>query len=313
MSVLVGDIGGTNLRLATFEQGNLTSIESVRNVTVDHWSTPILDYAKRFGPFSSISLGVAGPVMDGEAQLMNHAWKIDAKTLSAELQIPVLLLNDFHAQAFAVPRLTPAQWEGLDDLTPRAHGHIALLGAGTGLGEAVCVWTGQSYFPVAGEGSHGRFGPQNERQIQLLRGLMTQWPHHVSVERVVSGPGLVNTYDVLRGPHPRHPKLKTMDPAAAITQLGLAEECPIATETLEIFVDVLADEAASLALKCNATEVYLSGGIPPRIPSVLHRRFRSAFEKKGRYQSMMAGIPVRLITEDNMGLLGAGYATEHGA
>ena len=211
---------------------------------------------------------------------------------------------------FAVPRLGPHQWEGLDELEPRSRGHIALLGAGTGLGEAVCIWTGQEYFPVAGEGSHGRFGPKDERQIELLRGLMARWPNHVSTERIVSGPGLVNTYDVLRGNTPRHDRLGDMDPATAITELGLAGDCPVAVETLETFVDVFADEAASLALKCNATEVYLSGGIPPRIRPFIHDRFRTAFENKGRYHSMMQGIPVRLITEANMGLLGAGYATE---
>ncbi len=139
---------------------------------------------------------------------------------------------------------------------------------------------------------------------------MKRWPNHVSVERVVSGPGLVNTYDVLRGDRPRHAQLSTMDPAAAITQLGLSGDCPVAVETLETFVDVMADEAASLALKCNATEVYLSGGIPPRISPLFHARFRASFENKGRYNEMMRGIPVRLITETNMGLLGAGYGME---
>ncbi len=161
MTILVGDIGGTNLRLAAFHEGILSSVTGVRNETVSHWSDPILEFAERHGPFTAISLGVAGPVMDGEAQLMNHAWKIDAASLETELGIPVLLLNDFHAQAYAVPRLKSHQWEALDEITPRAKGHLALLGAGTGLGEATCVWTGQSYFPVAGEGSHGRFGPRD--------------------------------------------------------------------------------------------------------------------------------------------------------
>ena len=107
---------------------------------------------------------------------------------------------------------------------------------------------------------------------------------------------------------PRHDALATGDPSAGITRLALSHACPVAVDTLNIFVDVLADEAASLALKCNAHKVIVSGGIPPKILPILHQRFRASFEDKGRYRGLMEGIPVWVVTESNFGLLGAGYA-----
>ena len=245
---------------------------------------------------------------DGCIQMMNRAWSFDLTELETVFHCPVRMLNDFHAQAFALPRLSHEQLLPLDTVERRDHGHLALIGAGTGLGEALCIWTGSTWFPVAGEGSHGRFGPKDDQQIEVLMGLRKRWPEHVSVERVASGPGILNVYDILRGDAPRHSSLAHGDPSAAVTNLAIHNECAVAVRTLEIFVDVLADEAASLALKCNAKTVFISGGIPPRILRLLHSRFRKAFENKGRYRGLMQSIGVRVIIEPNIGLIGAGYA-----
>ena len=173
------------------------------------------------------------------------------------------------------------------------------------------MWvTACNFFAVAGEGSHARFGPKDERQIEVLMGLLERWPDHVSVERVVSGPGILNVYDVLRGEAERHPSLANDDPSAAITELALSKECPVAVETIHMFVDVLADEAASLALKCAAGTVFVSGGIPPRILPIIQERFHEAFHNKGRYRSFMQEIPIRVVTEPYLGLIGAGIAGE---
>ena len=170
------------------------------------------------------------------------------------------------------------------------------------------IWTGAGYIAVSGEGSHGRFAPKTPREHEVLLGLTKRWPDHVSVERVVSGAGLVNVYDVLRGHVARPEAMSSEDPAAVVTRLALEGRCPIASEVLNIFVDTLADEAASTALKCNASTVFIAGGIPPRILPILRARFRRSFENKGRYRRLMESVAAFVVTYPHSGLLGAGYA-----
>ena len=191
---------------------------------------------------------------------------------------------------------------------PVKPGNWVVLGAGTGLGEAFLVWDGKRHIPVAGEGSHARFAPKNEQEVGVLNWLMQQWPDHVSVERVVSGPGIINVYDALRGDTPRHAEMRDGDPAVVITQHGLAGTCAHCVGALQIFVDTLADEAASMALKCNASTVFISGGIPPRIRPLMLERFRHAFDNKGRYRSAMENIGTYLVTSPDAGLIGAAEA-----
>ena len=308
MRILVGDIGGTNTRLALFDGQGLAMLSLHRNDDIDDIYALFAQYVEAQGPVDAAAIGVAGPLVDDSISMMNYGWTVSEGRLRTLLDCPVRLLNDFHAQAYGIPRLEESGWVALDNLPHRKATHMAVIGAGTGLGEAMCLWHPMGWLPVAGEGSHGRFAPQSESHIELLRGLQKQWPDHVSVERIVSGPGLLNTYDILRGTTPRHEALTSGDPSAAITGLGLSRDCPIAVRTLEVFVDVLADEAATLALKCAAGVVYLTGGIPPRLREVITMRFRTAFENKGRYRSFMSSIPVRLVTEPYLGLLGAGAA-----
>jgi glucokinase len=306
--ILVGDIGGTNTRLALFDGHALDMLSVHQNQEIHDIHTMVQDYASDHGPMDAVVLGIAGPVVGESVSMVNYHWTISAKRLRTTLDCPIRLLNDFHAQAFGVPHLANTGWIALDDIPYRTDTHMAVIGVGTGLGEAMCIWSPSGWLPIAGEGSHGRFAPQNENQIKVLRGLQERWPDHVSVERIVSGPGLLNTYDVLRGSTARHPDLAEGDPSAAITGLALSGLCPIASRTLEVFVDVFADEAATLALKCAAGVVYLTGGIPPRLKDPMATRFRTAFENKGRYRQFMASIPVRLVTEPYLGLLGAGIA-----
>ena len=183
-----------------------------------------------------------------------------------------------------------------------------VLGAGTGLGEAYLIPEGDGWRVVPGEGAHGRFGPRDEREIGLLRYLMALYPGHVSVERVASGPGLVCAYDYLRGDAPRHPRMAEEVPGAVILEEGLAGRCPHAEGAIEIFLDTLADEAATVAIKCNAGMVYLSGGMAPRLLPRLAARFRAAFVDKGRYRSWLETIPIRLVVHPDPGLLGAQLA-----
>jgi glucokinase len=308
MKILVGDIGGTNTRLARFDGQRVLGLVSYKNADLEDLIQAVDAYRARHGDFDVACFGIAGPVIDQAVKMTNLGWQIRRDALVRALECPVRLVNDFHAQAYAAPHLTTEQLEPLDEIPRSTVGHIALIGSGTGLGEALCIWNGTTYFPVAGEGGHSRFGPRDDRELQVLLGLRQKWPGHVSVERVASGPGILNVYDALRGDTPRHKALGMGDPSAAITGLALSKACEIAVATLEIFVDVLADESASLAMKCNASLVLVSGGIPPKILPILRERFRAAFEEKGRYRSLIEAMPVRVVVEPDFGLLGAGYA-----
>ena len=308
MPILAGDIGGTNIRLATYASGVLTLVETTPNTGQQSVDDALDRYVSTHGPFEGIGLGVAGPLQSGVITMTNQSVRLEASALQARFGCSVRLVNDFHAQALAMPHLTPTDWVALGPHPAPKPGHYAVLGAGTGLGEALMVWTGATHVAVSGEGSHGRFAPKSDRELQVLQAFMKRWPGHVSVERVVSGAGIVDVYDVLRGDRPRPDAMAHEDAAAVVTQLGLDGACAIAVETLHLFVDTLADEAASLALKCNASTVFIAGGIPPRILPILQSRFRSAFENKGRYRSLMETMATLVVTHPQSGLLGAAHA-----
>ena len=305
MGYLVGDIGGTNSRLAIYQDGELRHVRSQRNEELSDPVQAYGDYLREFGPVAGACFGVAGPPIEGSVLMTNLGWTLREETLTKELGCPVRLINDFHAQALAMPELPEEHLIPLDNPPPIDGGHMAVIGAGTGLGEALLAWNGSEYTVVSGEGSHGRFAPKTPREIELLKSLSERWPDHVSVERVVSGPGLINVYDALRGESPRHPDMSTQDPPGIITREGLKGD-PLCAEVLDIFVSTLADEAASLALKCNATSVFISGGIPPRVLPLIKADFRRHFENKGRYRSNQERTSLFVVMYGNTGLLGAG-------
>jgi glucokinase len=310
MRILVGDIGGTNARLALFENDVLVTQQIVSSATASSLTTLVDDFIKTHGQPDACCAGIAGPVLSGQVLMTNLGWTESEEVLTRVAGAPFRLINDFHAQALAMPHLEPGDYVPLDDLPFDDRRHMAVLGSGTGLGEGILARHGSDWVAVAGEGSHGRFGPQNDEQVGLLRHLMNQYPDHVSVERVASGPGLLAVYDYLRDQAPRHSAMVDDDPAAVIVREALNGHCAICVHTVEIFVDVLADEAASLALKCNAGLIYVSGGIPPRIMPFMTDRFRAAFENKGRYRYLLEATPVRVVTHPDPGLMGAKIMAE---
>ncbi len=311
-TLLVGDIGGTNARLALLRGGEVLREE---RSPCARWRTlaPMLtDFLARGDVRPDAAcIAVAGPVRGGRVPMTNLGWVLETEVVARAAGCPLRLVNDFHAQAIAMPRLTPEEYLTLcpgerDDTAP-----IAVLGAGTGLGEAIVAPDGRGgWLAVPGEGAHGRFAPRDERDLALLRALWQRWPDHVSVERVVSGPGLVNVYDHLRGDAPRHPEMETEDAAAVVVRRGLAGTCSACVATLEIFAGTYGEEAATLALKCNAGVVYLTGGVTPRVRPVLETHFRPAFVGKGRYGPWLETVPVRLVTHPDPGLMGATVLAE---
>jgi glucokinase len=310
VKLLAADVGGTNSRLALYGPAGCLAHTHAKNDAYDDF-TPILStFVSTHGAPDAACFAVAGRVADGAVWMPNRGWTLRQSVLARIVGAPLVLINDFHAQALAVAQLSASDLVALDDNAAHPGAPRVVLGAGTGLGEALLLPVGDGWRVVPGEGAHGRFGPRDEREVGLLRFLMQDYPDHVSVERVASGPGLVAAYDYLRGDRPRHRRMETEVAAAVILDEGLAHRCPFAVGALEIFLDTLADEAATVAIKCNAGVDFLSGGIAPRLLPQMANRFRAAFCNKGRYGPWLRTVPVRLVVHPEPGLLGAKLAAQ---
>jgi glucokinase len=238
---------------------------------------------------------------------------VQASQLSAETKIPqVLLINDLQANAMGIAVLEPGDVVTLNQAKGSTPGNVAVIAAGTGLGEAAMYWDGVDHHVFASEGGHCDFAPLTEVEIDLLRYLHGRFGH-VSFERVVSGPGLVNIYQFLRdSKHVAEPEWLTTemtrgDPAAAISRSAAAATWPLCEQAVDLFVSIYAAEAGNLALKVMATGgVYLGGGIAPKMLSKLAGPlFMHAFTSKGRMQPLLESIPVKVIVNENTALLGA--------
>ncbi len=311
---LVGDIGGTHARVALArEEGGGFVLREARVFESARYSglEPILeDYLARHTAgqrgVRAAAFGLPGPVLDGRVRTTNLPWEVDSRLLREQLGVPVVLLNDLAAIAHGTLVLPADRVETLQEGEP-ARGNRVVIAAGTGLGEAVLFRHGDELLPAASEGGHTEFGPRDEEEIELLRFLRSRHGH-VSYERIVSGPGLVALHAFYRqrasgGGSP------TAEPAD-VTRRALAGEDPAAQAALARFCSVYGAEAGNLALKVLAREgVWLAGGIAPRVLPYLRRgEFLAAFRDKGRYWELMARIPVHVVLEPAVGLLGAARA-----
>jgi glucokinase len=322
--LLCADIGGTNTKLALFRPGGtpeLVGVERHASAGVDDLGALFADFAARGSrSLDAACLGVAGPVVGDHVDTTNLPWHIDARALGARLgNVPVFLLNDLEALAYGVPSLRDDGVATLQAVPGDPTGTIAVIAAGTGLGEAGLVWDGRRRRALSSEGGHTDFAPRTEREIALLRHLLQRWPH-VSWERVVSGPGIVNLFEYVRDverldvPPVLAAAMSGGEPAAAITQAGLARSAPIATATLDLFATLYGAEAGNLALKLKALGgVYVGGGIAPKVLDKLRDgTFIDAFLAKGRFRDLLESIPVHVIVDPHTALYGAArYATEH--
>jgi glucokinase len=222
------------------------------------------------------------------------------------------LINDLEASAWGIGAQSPGDLVPLNHVSGHVSGNQAVIAAGTGLGQAGLYWDGSHHQVFACEGGHCDFAPQGELQIELLRYLAARF-EHVSYERILSGPGLVNVYDFLRdrGKEKETPEfaaeLKNGDAAAAISRAAIDGTSTLAVQALDLFIDVYGAEASNLALKTMATGgLFLSGGISPKILSKLQGpRFMQAFVHKGRLRPLVESIPVQVVTNEKAGLLGA--------
>ncbi len=316
--ILAGDIGGTNARLAFFDVMN----GHFRLVSASVF--PSREYAgldqivSKFVETSNLHpdaacFGVPGPVRNGRVETSNLPWVIESARLADELNLKkTVLINDLEANAWGIATLGPEDVVSLNQVKGNPVGNQAVISAGTGLGEAGMVWDGSQYRIFATEGGHSDFAPRNELEIELFRYLSGRYGH-VSYERVVSGPGLVNVFHFLRdtgrGTEPQFltDQMAHGDPAAAISRAALDGACALCEQALDLFVSVFAAEAGNLALKVLSTGgVYLGGGIAPKMLTKLSGPlFMHAFVGKGRMQPLLEAMPVKVITNDKTALMGA--------
>jgi glucokinase len=316
--ILAGDIGGTNTRLAIFSRKeNLLTVE-VEEVFPSR-EYPNLDTIVNHPlEVTQACFGIAGPVKHGRCEATNLPWVVDARLLAAELGLPTVgLMNDLKANAHGIAALQPSDFLTLAPGEVNPEGNMALIAAGTGLGQAGLYADERgNYHPFATEGGHTDFAPSDELQIELLRYLQTKFVEHVSWERVVCGPGIYNIYQFLRDTQ-RHPEpawlaeeLQHKAPPAVITNTALAGKSALCEATLDLFVTLYGAEAGNLALKCQSTAgLFIGGGIAPRIVEKLQEgAFMNAFLAKGRMRSLLAAMPVRVILNDKTALLGAALA-----
>jgi glucokinase len=238
---------------------------------------------------------------------------VEQSRLAKQIHLPAtLLINDLEASAWGVGGLTAGDLVPLNPVRGKALGNQAVIAPGTGLGEAGLFWDGTRHNVFACEGGHTDFAPQGELQIELLRALQARFGH-VSYERVLSGPGLVNVYEFLRatGCGNESPEFGTQlvkgDAAAIISHAAISGGNPLAEKALDLWVSVYGAEASNLALKLMATGgLFLAGGISPKILSKLKGPlFMQAFFAKGRLRSLVESVPVQVVTNEKAGLLGA--------
>lgn len=321
MRVLAGDIGGTKTLLALLERGPdglrvlvRERYESARHpglapIVRDFLARPDLPAIDRAG------FGVAGPVVDGRCRVTNLPWEIDAAALQAELGLRhVALVNDFAAVAYGVTELGAGDLEVLQAGARDPHGPVALIGAGTGLGEAVLVPTPTGPRVLPSEGGHADLAPRDDTEIALLRFLLRRH-HRVSYERIVSGPGLVTAYEfvIAEGLAPEladtRARMAVEDRGAVIGARALAGDDPACVRAVDLFVGLYGAEAGNLALKILPTGgLYVAGGIAGKLLPKLRAGFLPAFLDKGRMSPLLATLPVAVVTNPEVGLLGAGVA-----
>lgn len=318
MLVLAGDIGGTFTRLAYFDTapGALTLLAEERFPSRE--SGRLEEIVARFAAERGLAaeracFAIAGPIREGRVRTPNLPWSVVGDDLARTLGIDrVTLINDLTANTHGIALLGPDDFVLLNRGVDDPCGTIAVISAGTGLGEAFACWDGSSHTPMPNEGGHADFAPRTEVEAELLLFLRAEHGR-VSTERVVSGPGLCNIYRFLRDARhqPESPavaeEMRRSDPAAVITRAALAGSCPLCGEVLDLFVSLYGAEAGNVALRVLATGgVYLGGGIAPKIVERLKGPgFMQAFSAKGRLSPLLETIPVRVILNEKTALLGA--------
>lgn len=316
--ILAGDIGGTHARLAFFDASNGHFRMVSSSVFPSREYSGLDQIVAKFVSTSKLSpdkacFGIAGPVRNGRVEASNLPWVIEGKRLAEELKLKkAVLINDLEANAWGIGTLNPEDVVALNQVPGNAVGNQVVIAAGTGLGEAGMYWDGTQHHIFASEGGHSDFAPRNDLELELFRYLRARFGH-VSYERIVSGPGLVNVFLFLRDSGRGKPpqwltdEMANSDPAAAISHAAIDGKCALSEQAVDLFISIFGAEAGNLALKVMAMGgVYLGGGIAPKmLPKLTGPLFMQSFIAKGRMQDLMEAMPVRVIMNDQAALQGA--------
>jgi glucokinase len=328
--ILAGDIGGTNTRLGLFEGSRDRPILSVEKTYPSGAHSSLEAIVRAFLEEQPVtiryaSFGIAGPVFDNRCRATNLPWELDGDRIASTFNMgSVSLINDLVANAYGTAVLDSNDLETFNRGDPETRGNEAIISPGTGLGQAGIYWDGSARHPFPSEGGHSDFAPRNDIEWELLGYLRNRYGR-VSYERVLSGPGLLNTFrflrDTGRGDQPEWlaEEMDGADPAAVIARAAFSGRSPLCAQTVDLFIKILGAEAGNLALKVLAVGgVWIGGGIMARwlaqcceategISSFLPRQglFMQAFTDKGRFKPLMEKIPVRVILNDKTALLGA--------
>ncbi len=331
--LLAGDIGGTKTILQLVEassQQDLHPIAEERYPSGDF--TDLVPMVQQFlaktntGTPQKACFGIAGPVVNNTAKLTNIAWYLDGERLQSELGIAqVSLINDFTAVGYGILGLKPKDLCTLQPGKPNPESPIAILGAGTGLGQGFLVKQGEHYQVFPSEGGHTDFAPRNELEFQLLKYLLEKHNiQRISVERVVSGLGIVSIYQFMRDRQlaSESPEIaqvvrtweqeagkpeKSVDPGAAIGMAALQKSDHLSEITMQLFVEVYGAEAGNIALKLLPYGgLYVAGGIAAKIlPLLQSGGFLLNFTHKGRMRGILSNVPVHIVLNPQVGLIGA--------
>jgi glucokinase len=339
--LLAGDIGGTKTILRLVNSNKLDSSSRIPQLTTLYEQTyksqdfvDLVPMVRQFFQECADSLdemllpkkacfGIAGPVINNISELTNINWFLEGNRLEKDLNISeVKLINDFAAVGYGVLGLSKSDLHTLQDIKPEKHAPIAVIGAGTGLGEGFLLpLPDGNYLVFSSEGSHADFAPRSELEFELLTYIQKYCNlDRVSTERVVSGIGIVNIYQFLRQKNPAQESAKftqlyqawaqdnkNINLAAEISEAALNKSDILCQQTLQLFISAYGAEAGNFALKLLPYGgLYVAGGIATKIlPLIQEGEFINAFQNKGRMKSLIKKIPIHIVLNPQVGLIGA--------
>jgi glucokinase len=321
--ILAGDVGGTKCNLGLFLQEGLTlrSVFQRRLATREYagFEDLVEDFLKqaiaadanaKAPAIDAAGFGVAGVVAGGRHYSENLPWVVDVSALAHKLNLKnIRLLNDLTATALSLERLSLNDLVSLNSGSPAHNATRAVIAAGTGLGEAILFWDGEKYQVAPAEGGQADFAPRTEREIQLISHLRGQLPH-VSCEEIVSGRGFRRIHEFLN-PAMRHASFESPETNAAseITQLGLAQSCPVCVETLGFWTEIFGGVTGNFALQTMALGgIYVAGGIAVKILSKLRDgTFFKSFCGTSKLAPVLARIPISVVVNEDAPIWGAAY------
>lgn len=317
--ILAADIGASNSRLGIYRRHHEAILpvftQKFQNRNYASFNAVLDDFEIAPGQLTAACFGIAGPIFDGRGSITNLPWEFDVAYLRERLSVAsISLINDVEATGYGAGLLSRSELLTLNEGEAHEESPAALIAAGTGLGETILLRTGRSVLPLPTEAGHADFAPNTELESELLLHLRKRFGH-ISLDRVLSGPGLRLIYDFLmetgRGSQQDDigGRFSTEDAGAVIAETALNRSSAAAMLALDIFASIYGAEAGNLALRALARGgVYLGGGIAPKIrEKLVDGVFMRGFTAKGRMAPMLETIPVHVILNEDTALLGAAY------